>query len=514
MKQRYFLGLDIGTTGCKSVVFNEAGDALGNAYREYPVICRLPLQAEQDAQKVFGLLLQTMEDAVASSGVHCVEGISLSVQGDATMPVDEDYQPLHPVLLGMDYRPQKQCSAYAKQHDADYLYRKTGQPLHPINMLSKIMWLKENCPEIFDKAHKFVTYEEFLLYHLGGEPLLDSTMASRSMGFDLASGQWCSELLQTMGLNSSRLSPVCASGTAVGRLKKSLADRIGLENRPMLFAGGHDQPIGAIGAGVIREAMALDCAGTAEVLSVTYQGAKISSQMQQCFYSTYYHAARPLYFSFAHMQVGGILQRWYRDNLGAQELHEAAVRGLDFYTYALSKCPDEPSRVMVLPHFNGSGTPLCDTRSMGAFVGMTLATTRHDILKGILDSLCFELRSNIDALRQAGIQIESIRAVGGGARSPLWLQTKADVLNLPVQTIRCKEAGCLGAAILAAVGCGSYTSLEEACGAMTHEERVYTPRPESAARYRARYEIYRDLYGALRSISHRLFDENTAECIP
>ena len=505
MEKRYYLGMDIGTTGCKSVVFDETGEVLGDAYREYPIVCRLPLQAEQDAQQVFALLIETLEGAAASSGVRRIEGMSLSVQGDATMPVDRSYQPLHPVILGMDYRPEEQCSNYAKKYDAQKLYQRTGQPLHPINMLSKIMWLKENRPEIFARAWKFITYEEFLLYQLGGEPLLDTTMASRSMGFDLASGTWSEELLQTMGISASQLSEVCASGAAVGRLKKSLAERIGIENCPLLFAGGHDQPIGAIGAGVVEEGMALDSAGTAEVLSVTYYGPRISSQMQGSFYATYYHAVSPLYFSFAHMQVGGILQRWYRDNLGAQELHEAAERGLDFYTYALSKCADSPSSVLVLPHFNGSGTPLCDMRSMGAFAGMTLATTRHDILKGILDSLCFELRTNIDALHRAGIRIDCLRAVGGGARSSLWLQTKADVLGIPVQTIRCREAGCLGAAILAAVGCGSYASIPEACASMTHTERVFYPRSESAARYDAQYQIYRDLYEALKPISHRLF---------
>ena len=508
MKHRYFLGMDIGTTGCKSVVFDEAGTVLSRAYREYPVLSDAPLQAEQDAAQVLALLLETLTEAIASAGVCRIEGMSLSVQGDATMPVDRDFRPLHPVILGMDYRPEAQCRQYADSHDAARLYAITGQPLHAINMFSKLLWLRENQPVIFDRAWRFVTYEEYLLYHLGGEPMLDLTMASRSMGYSLQDGDWSDEVLQSMHVPREKLSSVCPSGAPVGELSAALCERFGLENRPRLFAGGHDQPICAVGAGVIGGGMALDSAGTAEVLSVTYHGVHISEAMHDSFYSTYRHAVEPLYFSFAHMQVGGILQRWYRDNFGAQELREAAERGEGFYAHALSKCADAPSPVLVLPHFNGSGTPLCDMQSLGAFVGLTLATTRHDILKGILDSLCFELRTNMDALRRAGIEISSLRAVGGGARSPLWLQTKADVLGVPVETITCKEAGCLGAAILAAVGCGQYASVTEACGTMTHTQMHYMPRTGSAARYDARYAIYKDLYDALKPISHRLFAGN------
>lgn len=505
MATRYYLGIDIGTTGCKSVVFDESGTALSRAYREYPIVCEEPLQAEQEPFTVLSLLLQTMEEAVSVSGAHRIEGMSLSVQGDATIPVDRDYCPLHRAILGMDYRPEEVCRSYAALHDAQRLYRITGQPLHAINMLSKILWLKNKRQEIFERAWKFVTYEEFLLYHLGGEPLLDTTMASRSMGFDLAAETWSEEILQTMGLSASRLSEVCRSGAEAGTLSTAISERLGLENRPRLFVGGHDQPIGAVGAGVVYDGMALDSTGTAEVLSVTYRGPRISRQMQESFYSTYYHAVPSLYFSFAHMQVGGILQRWYRDNLGTQEVQEAVALGVDFYSHALGKCTDAPSPVLVLPHFNGSGTPLCDMRSLGAFTGLTLSTTRNDILKGILDSLCFELRTNVEALRRAGIRIDSLRAVGGGARSPLWLQTKADVLGIPVQTIQCKEAGCLGAAILAATGSGAYASILEACEAMTHTEAVYLPRADSAARYNAQYDVYRSLYDALKPVSHAIF---------
>lgn len=504
MERLYYMGIDVGTTGCKTVLFDQKGTAYGEAYREYPVICTMPHQAEQDADLVFALLVGTMSEAVSKAGIQSVEALSISVQGDAVMPVDAQYQVLHPVILGMDYRPKEQCMEYGKIHDEWKLYEITGQPLHPIQMMAKIMWFYKNRPQIAEKAYKFITYAEFILHRLGGEAVIDDTMASRSMGYDIRNRCWSGEILKTMGIPKEKLSEVRRSGSAAGKMDRTLAEKIGLHNCPILIAGGHDQPVGAIGAGVIREGMAVDSAGTAEVLSAVYKELKINRNMHDCFYSCYYHAVPSLYFSFAHMQTGGILQRWYRDTFGHQEAAEAEKLGRNFYEYAQTKCTDQPSSVLVLPHFNGSGTPLCDMDSKGAVVGLTLSSTRHDVLKGILDSLCYELRTNLEAMRRSGIVIHELRAVGGGARSPMWLQTKANVLGTVIRTMESKEAGCLGAAVLAAAGTGYYSSIEEACGSMVRTADCYEPEPDMQKRYQEKYEIFLELYESLKAVNRRL----------
>ena len=504
MEKLYYMGIDVGTTGCKTVIFDQDGISFGEAYREYPVICTMPHQAEQDAEQVFALLVQTMSEAVSKAGVRSVEALSISVQGDAVMPVDSDYQVLHHVILGMDYRPHEQCAEYGKFHDEWKLYEITGQPLHPINMMAKIMWFYKMKPQIAERTYKFITYAEFILQRLGGNAVIDDTMASRSMGYDIEKRCWSEEVLETMCIPKEKLSGVCRSGSPVGKMDSHLAEQIGLKNCPVLIAGGHDQPIGAVGAGVIREGMAVDSTGTAEVLSTTYREPKINQDMYHCYYSCYYHAVQDMYFSFAHMQTGGILQRWYRDTFGHQEEQEAEKLGRNFYEYAQTKCKAQPSSVLVLPHFNGSGTPLCDMDSKGAIVGLTLSSTRHDVLKGILDSLCYELRTNLDAMQKSGIAIHELRAVGGGARSPMWLQTKANIMGTVIKTMESKEAGCLGAAVLAAAGTGYYSSLEEACGKMVRTADCYEPEPEMQKRYNEKYEVYLELYESLKAINRRL----------
>lgn len=502
MAEVYFLGLDVGTTGCKAVVFDRMGRQMGRGYREYHVVCGEPFQAEQDPELVCCLLKESIKEAVKEAGISRIEALSLSVQGDAVIPVDRQFRVLHPAVLGMDYRSLKQCRAFEEKYDEWKLYEETGQPLHPINMMAKIMYFMDEKPEVSEKTWKFVTYEEFILERLGGEPMIDGSMASRSMGFSLEKKTWSEDILKKMGIPGEKLSRVCNSGMPVGQMEKKTAEQMGISNRPLLIAGGHDQPVGAVGAGIVEEGAGLDSTGTAEVLSVAYRTPAVNKSMHDSFYACYYHVIPEMYFSFAHMQTGGILQQWYRDQFGSLELAEAGKRGLDYYTYAQSKCPPGPSAVLVLPHFNGSGTPLCDMESKGAIVGLTLATTRHEILKGIIDGLCYELKFNKETMESAGVPIRRIRAVGGGARSPLWLQTKADIMEMPVETLACKEAGCLGAAILAAAGAGIYADIPAAIKEMVKTDRIYEPRKLYRERYREQYIRYRKLYESLCPVFH------------
>lgn len=502
MGEAYLIGLDVGTTGCKAVVFDQDGRQFGRGYREYAVISKEPLQAEQDPDQVFSLLTECMQEAVERAGISRAEAMSLSVQGDAVIPVDRFFQVLHPAVLGMDYRPRKQCEWYRENYDAWQLYQETGQPLHPINMMAKIMWFLDERPEVAEKTWRFITYEEFIFQRLGGEPVLDHTMASRSMGYSLAEEKWSQRLLRNMGISEELLSPVCKSGDSIGRLSRDLAGQIGLKNSPLLVAGGHDQPVCAVGAGVTEDWMGLDTTGTAEVFSVTYPEKILTPNMHDSFYSCYDHVVPGQYFTFAHMQVGGILQQWYRDQFGYREWEKAKQLNLDYYDYAQSKCPAGPSPVLVLPHFNGSGTPLCDMESKGAIVGLTLSSTRHDILKGILDSLCYELRFNMDTMEKAGIRIRKLRAAGGGARSPLWLQTKSDVTGQVIETLECKEAGCLGSAVLAAAGAGIYDTVRQAAEKMVRTDKSYSPCLEQAKKYEEQYRRYQMLYEGVSKLYH------------
>ena len=500
MDKAYLLGLDVGTSGCKAVVFDHCGEIRGYGFSEYPVICDAPAKAEQDAMDVMSKLIAVTGQAIRQSGVRHVEAISVSVQGDATILVDRDYQPLHMTLLGMDYRNTAECGFLEERIGSRDAFRRTGMPIHPINSLAKILWYKNHAPEAYAKAYKAMTYSEFVMVHLGGEPVIDLTMASRTMAMGIRTRQWDAQILDACDVDKALLSDIRPSGTPCGRLSERIRQQWGLENAPLLVVGGHDQTCGAIGAGMIREGLGVDSSGTAAVFSSAFASPRLDDAMFEAYYPCYCHAVDGLYFTFALNHTGGIVLRWFRDNIAQGKARDAAEAEADFYAYIERNIKNEPSPVLVLPHFNGSGTPVCDMHSKGAFVGMTLSTSLEEIFKGILDGLTYELKLNIETMRSAGIALNEIRAVGGGARSPLWLQTKADILGMPIVTLQCKEAGCLGAAVLAAVGSGVYPDIQAAVNAMVRIEQTHMPDTQNAVRYAEKFAAYKTLYPALKSI--------------
>ena len=248
-----FIGLDVGTTNCKAVVVNEVGRPVGQASREYSISLPSTGWAEQDALEVWQTVKEVIRNAVSASGVTKVNAISLSVQGDAVVAVDRRLNPLRPFILGMDYRSKPQSDRCAEVFGGEDLFRVTGMPPHPLNSLTKILWIKEQEPEIYEAAWKFMTYADYILAKLGADPVIDYTMASRTMAFDLASRSWSDQILSKLGISKDLLSSAVPSGQVVGRLLDSLRDELNIASDVALVTGGHDQACAALGAGVIGE---------------------------------------------------------------------------------------------------------------------------------------------------------------------------------------------------------------------------------------------------------------------
>jgi xylulokinase len=501
----HLLGLDIGTTGTKAVVFDLDGNIKGYGFKEYGIICEKPGWAEQDAENVWRLTKAVIQKAVTESNVSDIKAISPSVQGDAIIPVDRNIMPLYNALLGMDYRSKGQAELCSELIGGRELFDITGMRPHPLNSLTKILWFKENTPDIFARTYKFMTYGDFILAKLGSEePVIDYTMASRTMAFDLAEKRWSERITNKVDVDMNLLSATIPSGEVVGEINPSLADELGLVRGVMLVAGGHDQTCAALGAGVVDENIAVDSHGTAEALSTVFNRPVLNDLMYESYYPCYCYTKKDMYFTFALNHIGGILFKWYRDNLGYAEVKESEELGIGAYQLMESKAPKGPSSVLILPHFNGSGTPWCDLDSKGAILGLTMATTRHDIVKGILDSLTYELKINIETMKKAGIIINELRTVGGAAKSSIWLQIKADITGCKVSTLKVREAACLGAAILAGVAIGAYSSIDEGVKQTVDLKDIYEPNDKLRSLYDEKYSIYSNVYDTLREINRRL----------
>jgi len=502
------IGLDIGTTGCKAIVFDEQGRILGQAAREYPILTPLPFWAEQDAEEVWQKGWDALGQAVASAAM-AVQGdlpvaLALSVQGEAVTPVNGEGRALRPTILGMDTRTGAENEWLKERFGAEALFSRTGMPVHTVNTLPKLLWLKEHEPDVWRAADQFLLYEDFFLRRLGGRAAISHCLASRTQMYDLAAGDWADDILYDCGIGRERLAGLAPErGGVSGVLRPDLARDLGLSGEVLLVSGGHDQACAALGSGVVEDGAGMVSTGTAEVVEVAMATPTLDEMLRRGGISVYRHVVPGLYLAMTLNQSGGLLLRWFRDTLCRWELEQGRASGQDPYDLILDGASPGPTDLMVLPHFSGSGTPLLDITSKGAILGLTLATTRATIAKAIVEGLVFELRTNTDLLQDAGIAIHELCAVGGGARSPLWLQLKADVCRIPLRVPAVTEAACLGAALLAGVGAGVYPDLASAVKRTVRIERHVEPQEDSARAYDARYQIYRQVYPTLIGL-HRV----------
>jgi len=499
------IGLDIGTTGCKAHVFSEDLKLLASANREYAVNIPHPQWAEQDAEKVWALAKDCLrESAIKANAASSVTALSLSVQGEAVAPVDKDGKALRPMILGMDTRTEEQNRKLRDSFGAGELFNHTGMPAHTGNTLPKLMWLKEYEPKIWKNAKKFLLYEDFIINKLTGIPVISKCLASRTQIYDLEKEQWSEKILNFLDLEKSRLAEDRPSGDTVGKMKADLAEELGFKTLPQVAVGGHDQACGALGAGLTKVGLAMVSTGTAEVVEVSMDSPHLNYSLYQGNMSVYLHTFPGLYVVMTLNQSGGFVLRWFRDTFCQNEQETARLLDGDAYNMLLKGAGPEPSPIMLLPHFAGSGTPTFDTLSKGTVVGLTFATTKTDFAKAIIDALTFELRLNLDVLKDGGITIDELRAIGGGAKSELWLQLKADVTGIPVAVPEVTEAAGMGAAILAGVAAGVFSDAASAIDSHLKVKRTYTPDSGIKALYDERYELYKKLYPAVKEINHTL----------
>jgi xylulokinase len=501
------IGLDIGTTGCKAIVFDAQGHILGQAAREYGVLMPHPQWAEQDAEQVWRLAWEALGEAVGAKPVRQDPpvALALSVQGEAVIPVDAEGRALRPAILGMDTRTRGENEWLAERFGAEALFQRTGMPIHTINTLPKLLWLQRHEPELWASADQVLLYEDFILRRMGGQAAISHCLASRTQMYDLLAGDWARDILDACGIDPGRLAPLApAAGGVVGILRPELARALGLAGEVLLVSGGHDQACASAGSGVVEAGRAMVSTGTAEVVEVASETPALNDALRRGNISVYRHVVPGLYLAMTLNHSGGLLLRWFRDTLCRWERDCAQEMGQDAYDVILSDVPGGPTSLLVLPHFGGSGTPWLDTSSKGAILGLRFADTRSTIAKAILEGLCFELRVNLDLLREAGIKIDELHAVGGGARSPLWLQLKADICHVPLRVPRVTDAACLGAALLAGVGAGVYPDLVAAVAQAVHLERRVEPQAESVAAYEARYRLYRQVYPTVKALQRQL----------
>ncbi len=493
-----FLGLDVGTTGCKVVAFREgSGEQIVSGYREYPLLSPHPGWGELNPNTVWDAVRECLREVASRLRHDPPQALGISSQGEACVPVSSDGEVLGNAAVSFDARTMAYPDWWrARIADAEVM-NITGQPMHTMYSAHKIRWWLDQHPDVFRRVWKFLCFEDFVQFRLGVPPTMSYPLAGRTMLFDRRTGAWSARLLEVAGLEPAMLSAVAPSGTAVDVIPERVADDLGLPRGVVVATGAHDQIASAVGAGATSNGSSVNTTGTVECVTVAFQNEPDLERLRSSNLCLYHHGEPGLWCSLAFNFTGGVLFRWYRDQFGSFEMHEARADGRDAYDALLEHAPAAPTRLLVLPHFTSTGTPYFDAQARGAIVGLQLSTTKPEVTKAVLEGITFELRLNLELLEASGVAVNELRAVGGAAKSDLWMQLKADLTGKTVVRLSTSETPSLGVARLAARSVGA--QLEPACAVRTFE-----PRAAHARAYDEQFMIYRDLYGALRGINHRL----------
>lgn len=500
-----YLGLDIGTTGCKAAVFDAEGRVLALAYREYPLLVPRPGWAEVDSARVCADCRGAIQEAVALSRGDPVRAMGISCQGEAFTPVGRDGAMLGNGMVSSDARAVDLVASFIRQFGARRLYDLTGHTPHPMFTLFKLLWLRRERPDVFAAAGRFLCFEDLFHQQLGLEPAISWPLAGRTMLFNVRSHRWDEEILQAIQLDPARLAQPRPSASVVGTIPRRAASELGLPKGVILVAGGHDQPCGALGAGVVEPGVAMYASGTVECICPVFEVPCFDEPLFRANLCTYDSTLPGMYTTVMFSLTGGNLLRWFRDQWGQTEVAEAARGGADPYDLLLRAMAPEPTDLLVLPYFTPSGTPYFDAQTPGAVLGLRLTTTRGQFLRALIEGVALEMRLNLEILRESGLAVRELRAIGGGAKSTALVQLKADVLGRPIATLAVTEAGCLGVALLA---CAAHrvAAPRELVDLWVKPGVVVEPDPRRAARYDERFGVYRELYPAVRDAWKRLRD--------
>jgi len=497
------LGIDIGSAGTKAIAFAPDGRPLASAYREYQEIYPGPNMIELEPLLVWNAVQEVIREVAAATAADPIETLCVSAIGEAFTPCAKDGGFVHNTITSMDNRSVAEAESWREMLGAEEVFRITGMPLHSSFTLNKIMWLKRHRPDVHERTWKYLLWPDIVMLKLGIEPRLDYTLAGRTMAFDIVGKRWSDVMLSHAGVSPDMFAEPIQSGEVVGKIPASAAAGLALPRGVLVLAGGHDQQMNALGAGIVRQGLAVDGMGTTECISVAFDEPVLTPEMLEYNYCCYPHAKRDMYAAIAFTYSAGSVLRWFRDQFGAVEAAEAARTGRDVYGVLLDGLPAGPTGAYLIPYFVGTGTPYLDPLAKGALLGLTLSCDRKTITKAILEGMCYELNLNVTSLARAGVGIDCLRATGGGSKSPLWLQIKADVTGKRIVTLNVTETGCLAGAILGGVAKGYYTSIDEACDALVKERSSFEPQEPNHSRYQEHYEVYKGIWPAIREVMHR-----------
>ncbi len=496
----YVIGVDCGTSGTKTVLFDESGNVIASHTVEYPMYQPKNGYAEQDPADWENAMVETIKAVMAKSGVkkEDVKGIGISGQMHGLVMLDKNNKVLRNSIIWCDQRTAAQVSWMNENIGEKKLIEITANPALTGWTAAKILWVKDNEPEIFEKCRHILLPKDYLRFILTGEYATEVSDASGMQLLDVPGRKWSSELCEKMGIDMSLLGKVYESCEITGVLTGKMAEALGLEKGTPVVGGAGDNAAAAVGTGVVEDGKAFTTIGTSGVVFAHTSSISIDPKGRV---HTCCAAVPGSWHVMGVTQGAGLSLKWFRDNFCSAEKETAKLMGVDEY-YLMDKeaetIPVGADRLLYLPYLMGERTPHLDPDARGVFFGLSAMHTKKHMLRAVLEGVSYSLRDCVEVFREMNISVSDMMACGGGGSSPLWRSMLADLYDCPVKTVASKEGPALGVALLATVGADIYSSVPEACKAVIKTDKIQQPTAENVPVYEKYYRLYTQLYPALK----------------
>ncbi|MHB9036183.1 MAG: FGGY-family carbohydrate kinase [Armatimonadota bacterium] len=479
MLEKGYLGIDMGGTGVKSAVYGRDGGLLGAGHVKFEPVLNNEGHVEIPIEDVYAATREATAEAVRSSGVQ-IRAFAISSQGETFVPLDEDGNSLHPAIVWYDSRALSQTKALSKAMLDINPASEAAVSLEVICSAPKILWLREHYPELMSRVRRYLLLPDYFAYRMTGRAVTDNSVASSSGFYVDDTPGYASEALAAAGIEAGQLAEIQLPGTPIGTIWPDIAEEWGLSPDTLMVTGTMDQFAGALGAGNCRPGVVSETTGTC--LALVTLTDKLPNPMPSGLFGGRFPIRRHQ-FAMAYSKTAGLVLDWFNSRFFPQK----SLQGLGEMAAA---CPIGSGGVTVLPHFNGMVSPDPNPDARGFICNLTLSSGPMDIYRAILESLAFSVRENLELMHTHGFKPETIRSMGGAAKSDFLLQMKADVIGLPVERPKVTEAATLGAAMLAAAGVGDFKSIEEASESLYRSGRVFVPDSKSHDLYEGPYRAY------------------------
>ena len=498
----YLIGIDIGTSGTKTVLFDIDGNTISSSTKEYPLYQPKNGWAEQNPSDWWTATYTSVNEVIMKSGVNKdeIKCIGLSGQMHGLVMLDGDGKVLRPSIIWCDQRTAKECAEITDKVGKERLIEITANPALTGFTASKILWVKNNEPEIYEKCRKILLPKDYIRYMLSGEFATEVSDASGMQLIDINNRNWSDEVLTKLQIDKSLLSKVYESFEISSNVSRQAAKLTGLNEGTPIGGGAGDQAACAVGNGIVKEGIISSTIGTSGVVFAHTDKPVIDKKGR---IHTFCHAVPNSWHVMGVTQAAGLSLKWFRDNFCDGEMQTAKYMEIDPYVLMDKEAltvPAGANGIIYLPYLMGERTPHLDPDARGVFFGLSAIHTKKDLLRAVMEGVAYSLKDCMEIINETGITANRVIASGGGGKSALWRQMQADMFGCDVCTVNSSEGGALGVAILAAVGIGLYKNVTEACEHIISVKSIQTASTDISGFYNEKYSLYKNLYTSLKPL--------------